>query len=1385
MGKSEDNKENAGSAGEEKKQKTPIRPVLGSRKSTRSVLIEQKIREFELVNTMLQAAMTADGADGEEQESITHEVSSTIAKLKSDLAKVREFEHIHGRVPTEAELEDVESVKEESEPRSPAQEDGGRAATAEALLVANLQNELAETKARAEALERELAEVKAKAEDSNKSAELEKSRVQEATEVIRAEHAARLEELTCLHESRVQDLESSHQKALQDLHEGQDSGSRTLEQTFSQQLAEKETEVERLKSQLEEERTAASTGTSSKEAEVDKLQSELEELRIATAKDQAAKDAEIQALKLDLEAKNNESAQASQAGASPSPSPASSQELVDAQQKLEAAQARHKAAKENAKSKIARLQEEFDNKVTALEGQHKEQISELKDRLEKAEQEVSDKQKELAQQQEEYTKISDEMSRQGQVIQTLKSQVLDFQQANKAESDAQSALVAQLQDEVKSVSQEKADAVAAAASSLEAAEKAHAEKILAIEERLNHVQEELKNAESLHENKLQEVLRKSADNLSAANAELETTKSSHTERLQSLEAELQKANESATAKQAEHEETLSALQKQLDTVTLALDEATTKHETLLKEQQSMGNTAKEEVRALKSVHEQELDRVRVEYQTEHGEEIAALKASYAEQVQHLEQKLHSSQKELAALKETHANQVKQLEQQMKATLADLETLEAGHIEELNRVKAEAEELQRKAAEDAELKHSERVRQLEQQLESVTAELSEARSTFAKQLEDLERQKGLDQGIALDALKESHSSVLKDLEDQLKSAQEAAERAKTDYVEQQKQLKEQFETRHAEELESLRTSHSKALEEVETKAKFSKELAVEEARSSLLEENRQLESQVKSLRADLDGTRFQIQSLKGILKSMEEETEEKDQEHAASLEKLEQELSMSVMRLAEQSARMMDLQMQHDQALAETKKALEEKSQQEIESLRTAHENALAELRSTLETEHKHLMEKVREEYAKSEEASQGANQSQHDELQKRLKEEYASQLDEVMKTLEGQWKTQVDVLEEQNDTASAQLAEAIKTHEEALKTTKSEHEAAVAQLHSRLQEAQGALQDTTELDGLRSQVADAQKQLKELEQKHAEVQTVIQDRDSSLTAIKEELGAAREAAKQRKDPAEVEELNNKYIATKKALEEAREHHERAVRELKTEYDAKLEKLLTELNAAKESTEQAQVSDATELQAITASLEDAKRTITSLQFDLDGAMLEVETQRSLADEAKKEAEQLKQLQKQAEVVALPNPNPRRKSRSPRRKSMNPLSPGAPKLGLESSKWAAEQDQSPGAGGADVDAAPPAPAGLEEAPSAKRTSDTATEINPDSPDQPHTATGKRNVAGQLAGIQEQIKQLDDLSEDFLEEHQKMAKMLSRVDDGTTSIDTIKVEEDETEE
>jgi len=69
------------------------RPQLPTRKSTMSVTIEQRLREMELVNTMLRAAMAEDGEEDDEvKEEYGKQADEGLAKLRSKLEEARRNE---------------------------------------------------------------------------------------------------------------------------------------------------------------------------------------------------------------------------------------------------------------------------------------------------------------------------------------------------------------------------------------------------------------------------------------------------------------------------------------------------------------------------------------------------------------------------------------------------------------------------------------------------------------------------------------------------------------------------------------------------------------------------------------------------------------------------------------------------------------------------------------------------------------------------------------------------------------------------------------------------------------------------------------------------------------------------------------------------------------------------------------------------------------------------------------------------------------------------------------------------------------------------------------------------------------------------------------------
>ena len=211
----DDDKENLGSGAAGK---SPSRPPLGSRKSTRTVLIEQRVREFELVHNMLQSAMETEDAD-DQQEVIEQGMSSTMTKLRTDLAKIRQFEKEHGRVPTTDELEDANPATEES------------IAEVESSLAAPI----TDTKIRE--LEEELAA----------------SRTQEETLRVQLEEAtSRMESATGEHEKTLLGVQSSSSDKVtaleQELEQHRASSARAAE--LESELAESRSQYEILQAQL-------------------------------------------------------------------------------------------------------------------------------------------------------------------------------------------------------------------------------------------------------------------------------------------------------------------------------------------------------------------------------------------------------------------------------------------------------------------------------------------------------------------------------------------------------------------------------------------------------------------------------------------------------------------------------------------------------------------------------------------------------------------------------------------------------------------------------------------------------------------------------------------------------------------------------------------------------------------------------------------------------------------------------------------------------------------------------------------------------------------------------------------------------------------------------
>ena len=291
----DDDKENEVTSGAETStSKGPTRPPLGHRQSTRSAALQQRMREFEIVNEMLQAAMAAeDAGDDIEQTKISEKVEQSMLKLKNDLEKAKAVENGDGHGPEDSEL-GAEAATETERGLAETAAASAKDATDETSV---LKLQLEESNGKVEALQKELENIQVKMAEFGKSAEEEAVKVQDATSAIRAEHAAKVDELSAIHASeiaplneKIKDSEVALQEraehALKDLDQAKQAAQESGDSKVVQALEEQEKlHVEALRD-LQNQLSSQKEASDASQARVDELQTQLakskEELESAT-----------------------------------------------------------------------------------------------------------------------------------------------------------------------------------------------------------------------------------------------------------------------------------------------------------------------------------------------------------------------------------------------------------------------------------------------------------------------------------------------------------------------------------------------------------------------------------------------------------------------------------------------------------------------------------------------------------------------------------------------------------------------------------------------------------------------------------------------------------------------------------------------------------------------------------------------------------------------------------------------------------------------------------------------------------------------------------------------------------------------------------------------
>jgi hypothetical protein len=290
------------------------------------------------------------------------------------------------------------------------------------------------------------------------------------------------------------------------------------------------------------------------------------------------------------------------------------------------------------------------------------------------------------------------------------------------------------------------------------------------------------------------------------------------------------------------------------------------------------------------------------------------------------------------------------------------------------------------------------------------------------------------------------------------------------------------------------------------------------------------------------------------------------------------------------------------------------------------------------------------------------------------------------------------------DELSPETAEQIRGLEQNLRSAKEDAEAKTMQIHS--------------LQSLKGILAQLEEEGKQAEQDHEEERNGWENERGSMVLKMSELQARM--ADTERDYAQ-------------RLSDARLKNEQ-------EWQSKVDDLEKRLSAAHDDKSKA-----------TSELEDRLR---GLERELVAVSEKVATAANVPTPAATTAEPLASPTTSATPAAVAAPLPNQdKSRKA--------------SGLGASRWASKEDNS----SPSTPRTPPSPsaralpAAIEATPVS--TTSAAHDEAPQSQQQQSAPTkpSKPNVAGSLKGIEEQIRQLDALSEEFLEEHEKMAGMLSR--------------------
>ncbi|MCJ1377473.1 hypothetical protein MMC17_000568 [Xylographa soralifera] len=854
----------------------PVRPSLGSRKSTMSVTIEQRLQEMELVNEMLKIAMAEDGEESDEvKEEYGRKVDETLADLREQLEEARRKEgkpalsSADGTPPTREQFSSVETSNPDAKPDIPDQkqiEDLHLALTASQEKVATLEADL-------EYMQRKMNQYSEEAAQVSKDVEI-------STENVRLEHFSKIEELSAMHaaetealRNRLVEAEAKHtqhiERSLQDAEEARTASIEKGSQEVTRLLEDQQRTHEESLKVLHDRLNAEKSNSSEKASKVESLQSELSMLKSQFEKERQRTTKQMEDTQTQFEniLKEKDELIEMKEG-----------DTLTIQRELEQLAITHNRELEDAE---------------ATTSQHVLEIQ----RIEKeARQQIRKLEADLATTIDERLKIQrttgSEISSMGQVIESLQDELQILRERKDREIDALKVRLIQEHDETMTKAHAEHDLVLQAAKddanhrSLTTASD-HNEELQYLRMNLEKSKQEHDEAISTlsaSKSKLQRDLENiSAESSSAVEAKslLEKALEDASAEISSLKRVLETFDKDSQGKEEQHVSVISKMKEDLERTARTLQEKSSESSVLMEK------------------HSAELEHIR----KNHADEIEAIKAESAEKadgaLRDLQEKLDLLKRELqeaqdnsdSSLNSLKADHTEILRQMTDSHNNELEELKQSQASDLEQARTLVETAAAKRAEKAEEKHREAINDLSHLHDENLVAIREGHQKVLSDLQDQVLQHRKDLANAeneLQSSRESHSSTERETRDkhtkELEELRSQVAAALTDAAQSHLAIESLQEQKvHIEAVSKQQSTELQDLRKmlVEDKETIEKLTAVSEEADRVLSDASEvnvLKEELESLRQSHDA---EIAKLKETM-SIEAEKREKERKQGAEV-----------------------------------------------------------------------------------------------------------------------------------------------------------------------------------------------------------------------------------------------------------------------------------------------------------------------------------------------------------------------------------------------------------------------------------------------------------------------------------------------------------------------